>query len=136
MIRTNVCLRHTKEGDELKETDYDGCSIDISNDDYAGMIADFVTSNEITDEVAASAVELILDVARLDEPGERENIAQSIACSVVRQNFINNFGPEEMANGIITIMDETAFGAGVTVWVNQEGQEPRFYVTLGDEDVA
>ena len=134
MIRTNVCLRHTKDGNELKETDYDGCSIDIADSDYAGMIADFAKSNEITDEVAASAVELILDVVRMDEGdvGERENIAQSIACAVLRQNFINNFGADEMAGGIITVMDETAVEGGITVWVNEEGEDARFYVTMSD----
>ncbi len=133
MIKTNVCLRHTKDSDDLKETDYDGYSIDISDGDYTGMIADFSESNKITDEVAASAVELILDVARMDEAdvGERENIAQSIACAVLRQNFINNFGADEMTDGIITVMDETAVKGDITVWVNEDGEDAKFYVTMG-----
>ncbi len=133
MIKTNICLRHTKDSDDLKETDYDGYSIDISDGDYAGMITDFSESNEITDEVAASAVELILDVARMDEAdvGERENIAQSIACAVLRQNFINNFGVDEMTDGIITVMDETAVKGDITVWVNEDGEDAKFYVTMG-----
>ena len=133
MIRTNICLRHTKEGDDLKETDYDGYTIDIEAQDYDVMIGDFTKSNEVTDDVAASAVELIIDVARMDESevGERENIAQSIACAVLRQNFINNFGADEIGDGIITIMDETAVGGEISIWVNDEGQDAKFYVTLG-----
>jgi len=133
MIRTNICLRHTKDSDDLKETDYVGFTIDIEAQDYDVMIADFTKSNEVTDDVAASAVELIIDVARMEEGdiGERENIAQSIACAVLRQNFINNFGADEIGDGIITIMDETGVGGEISVWVNDEGQDAKFYVTLG-----
>ena len=133
MIRTNICLRHTKDSDDLKETDYVGFTIDIEAQDYDVMIGDFTKSNEVTDDVAASAVELIVDVARMEEGdiGERENIAQSIACAVLRQNFINNFGADEIGDGIITIMDETGVGGEISVWVNDEGQDAKFYVTLG-----
>jgi len=133
MIRTNICLRHTKDSDDLKETDFVGFTIDIEAQDYDVMIADFTKSNEITDDVAASAVELIIDVAKMEEGevGERENIAQTIACAVLRQNFINNFGADEVGNGTITIMDETGVGGEISVWVNDEGQDAKFYVTLG-----
>ena len=133
MIRTNVCLRHTKDSDDLKDTDFVGFTIDIEPQDYDVMIDDFMKSNDVTDDVAASAVELIIDVARMDESdvGERENIAQSIACAVLRQNFVNNFGADEIGDGIIIIMDETAVGGEISVWVNDEGEDAKFYVTLG-----
>jgi len=134
MLRTSVCLRHTRDSEELKKTDYHGYSIDIDDQDFEGLIADFISSNQLTDEVAASAVELIVDVAKMDDDkvGERENVAQSIACAVLRQNFINNFGAEKIGGGTITIMDETAVGGEVSVWVNDEGEAAKFYVTLGN----
>jgi len=133
MIRTNVCLRHRRDGDTLHEDDYDGSTIEIEDAMFVGMVADFEKDTTITDDVAASAVGVILDVARLPEGniGERENFAQSIACAVLRQNFINNFGADAVGHGIITVMDETAVDGEIVISVNDDGEPAKFFVTLG-----
>ncbi len=136
MIKTNICLRHSKEGEDLMDGEFDGHSIDIEDNVFNGIIEDFEKSNKITDEVAASAVELIIDIASKDEinTDERERTAQYIACAVLRQNFINKFGSDEVGNGIISIMDETAVDGDISVWLNLEGEDAKFYVTLGRGD--
>jgi hypothetical protein len=136
MIKTNVCLRHTKVGDELLDGEFDGYTIDIEDDDYALIIDDFSKSNEISDGVAASAVELIIAIANKGgkDTDEREQTAQYIACAVLRENFIKKFGADEIGDGVIAIMDETAVGGDITVWVNVEGEGAKFYVTLGRSD--
>lgn len=136
MIKTNVCVRHTKAGDELKDGEFKGYTIDMEDEDFSAIIDDFSKSNEITDGVAASAVELIIAIASKDEDDidEREQTAQYIACAVLRENFIRKFGAEEINNGVIAIMDETAVGGEITVWLNIEGEGAKFYVTLGRAD--
>jgi len=131
---TNVCIRHTKDGNVLKDEDYDGFSIEIDEENYAAMIADFSKDTEINDATGASAVEFILEIARMDEKdlGEKEDIALSIACAVLRETMILGFGKEEIGEGIITVMDETDIGGDIAVWVNDEGEEAKFYVKLGD----
>ena len=132
MIKTNVCILHTKKTEELLDDEFDGYSIDIEDDDYNLLIADFIKTNEISDEVAGSAVELIISIAdKGEDADEREQTAQYIACAVLRQNFINQFGADEISDGIITIMDETAVGGEITVWLNVEGEGAKFYITLG-----
>jgi len=131
---TNVCIRHTKDGDDLKDEDYDGFSIEIDEENYASMITDFSKDTEITDEAGASAVEFILEIARMDEAdvGEREEVALSIACAVLRETLILGFGKEEVGEGIVTVMDETDVDGDIAVWVNDEGEDAKFYVKLGD----
>lgn len=130
----NVCVRHTKEGEEIRDEDYDGFSIEIDDENYATMIADFSRNTDINDETGASAVELILEIARMDEEnqGEREEVALCIACAVLRETLARGFGEEEIGDAIITVMDETDVGGDIAVWVNDEGEDAKFYVKLGD----
>lgn len=136
MMKTNVCIRHTNDGDEMKDEDFDAYKIELEDDDYRDLVKMFLRENEIDDDSATTAVEFLCENARKDddEVSDDENIAAHLASAVLRHVLGLTLGEDEIGDDVVTIMDQTDVGGGVALWINEVGKDPRIYVTLDEKD--
>lgn len=136
MMKTNVCIRHTKDGDEMKDEDFDAYKFELEDNEYRDLVEMFLRENKIDDDSAATAVEFLCENARKDDDkvSDDENITAYLASAVLRHVLGLTLGEDEIGDDEITIMDETDVGGEVALWINEEGKDTRIYVTLDEKD--